>query len=355
MNCTSRSGCSNMPRVSVGIPVFNGEWFLPATLDAILAQDFADFEVIISDNASIDGTAEICHLYSVRDQRVRYYRSDLNRGAAHNYNRVAELARGEYFKWASYDDIIAPGYLGACVRALDARPDAVLAYPKTEIIDEHGQFVRHHRDDLQLTEATPWGRLRRFTWRWNLCNPVFGLIRTDVLRRTRLIEPYVSSDVTLLADLSIRGQFLEVPAPMFFRRVHATSSRQGNLSRREISAWFDPALRPGLLADRTVVFLRIIDVILQSQLSPSARARTLGTFVFAWSLRRGRVRGGQLKSKFSGLLRRDSIAYPDGKMRSLASSAYAGDEDVARSRPMDRFDTLSKGGRTRRNHARSEE
>ena len=100
------------PRVSVGIPVFNGERFLAETIESILAQTFKDFEIVISDNASTDRTEEICRSYAARDPRIRYNRNDTNRGAAWNHNRVFELARGEYFKWQSHDDFCAPRVSG---------------------------------------------------------------------------------------------------------------------------------------------------------------------------------------------------------------------------------------------------
>src|SRR5690606_26626232 len=132
------------------------------TLDSILAQDFTDFELIASDNASTDGTPEILADYARRDSRVRPVRSDVNLGAAANYNRPVELARGQYFKWASDDDLIAPTYVSSCVGILDARPDVVLAYGKTRLIDESGEVLADHRDGMHLPSPHPWERLRDF-------------------------------------------------------------------------------------------------------------------------------------------------------------------------------------------------
>ena len=112
------------PRVTLGVPVFNGGPFLPETLDSLLNQTFSDLEVVISDNASTDRTEEICRAYAARDPRVRYYRNDVNRGAAWNHNRVFELARGEFFKWSAADDLCAPEFLTLCVAALDRDPAA---------------------------------------------------------------------------------------------------------------------------------------------------------------------------------------------------------------------------------------
>src|SRR4051794_3298661 len=93
------------PKLSIGLPVYNGENFLAHAVDSILAQDFRDFELIISDNASTDRTAEICRGYAESDPRVRYVRFETNQGGSRNFCYVFELARGEYFKWAAHDDV----------------------------------------------------------------------------------------------------------------------------------------------------------------------------------------------------------------------------------------------------------
>ena len=93
------------PRVSIGLPVYNGQEFLEETLHSILNQTFNDFELIICDNASTDRTAEICRSFAKRDRRIRYYRNEINLGAAKNFNGVFFLARGEYLKWSDNDDL----------------------------------------------------------------------------------------------------------------------------------------------------------------------------------------------------------------------------------------------------------
>ena len=99
----------HQPRVSIGLPVYNGERYLPQALDAILSQTFEDFELIISDNASTDSTQDICKSYAANDARVKYFRNSSNIGISRNFNRVFELSSGgEYFKWCAHDDLMAP-------------------------------------------------------------------------------------------------------------------------------------------------------------------------------------------------------------------------------------------------------
>ena len=105
----------NKPRVSIGLPIYNGENLVIETLDSFLSQTFSDFEVIISDNGSIDRTQQICEDYAAKDGRIKYYRNLKNLGVAPNLNRVFELSSGEYFKWADHDDLLAPDFLLRCV------------------------------------------------------------------------------------------------------------------------------------------------------------------------------------------------------------------------------------------------
>ena len=127
-----------VPRLSIGLPVYNGENYLAESLDALLGQTYEDFELIISDNASTDGTADICRRYEKQDSRIRYVRQPRNIGCAPNHNFVVGQARGELFKWASHDDLYARDLLKRCVDALDEYPHVVLAHSWTAMIDGSG-------------------------------------------------------------------------------------------------------------------------------------------------------------------------------------------------------------------------
>jgi glycosyltransferase involved in cell wall biosynthesis len=152
-----------MPRVSLAMPVYNGENYVAEALDSILAQDFADFELIITDNASTDSTEAICRDYARRDPRIRYHRHPRNLGAAPNYNSGYELATGEYLKWCAHDDRISANYLSECVRLLDADPQVALAFGRTQCIDGAGAPLRARhplfRNLLRDLRPVPHGRL----------------------------------------------------------------------------------------------------------------------------------------------------------------------------------------------------
>lgn len=265
------------PKVSIGLPVYNGENFLREALDSLLAQTFTDFEIIISDNASTDGTMAICQTYAAQDSRIRYFRQGENLGAAPNYNFVFDQAAGEYFKWAAHDDLCAPEFLEKCVAALDSNPDVVLCYTKTNILylppdrDENGagangsvpkeqlealvpaKYIKKYdltpvdggivlRYDLKLAtdSSQPYRRFGELIRNYHECLQVFGLIRTDILRRTPRIGSFVSSDRTLLAELALYGPFYEVPEFLFTRRIHPQSSVPASGGRRARTTWFDP-------------------------------------------------------------------------------------------------------------------
>jgi glycosyltransferase involved in cell wall biosynthesis len=227
------------PRVSVGLPVYNGQDYLSQALDALLSQTFSDFELVISDNASTDDTEEICRQYAAGDRRIRYYRSEENLGAAPNFNRAFELSRGEYFKWAAHDDLCGPEYLERTVAVLDGDASVVLCHTATKEIDESGTVVRELAPKPQMGSRHVHERLYDC-----ICVPhpqvlVFGLIRAQVLRKTQLIGSFSSSDRVLLGELAMRGRFHETAETHFFRRRHPEQSYLRFSSRHAYQTWFD--------------------------------------------------------------------------------------------------------------------
>lgn len=232
-----------MPTVSIGIPVYNGERFLEEALRSILAQTYTDFELLISDNASTDGTMAVIDRCAAGDERVIVQRNAVNVGAAANYNLLVKMARGRYFKWAAHDDTLAPTYLERSVAALEQHPDRVLCYPTTVMIDEQGAPTGNDPwERINSEGVTAHERLRSFleaAYPRLGCNAVFGLIRTDALRATRLIGGYASSDKILLGELVLLGKFLHLAEPLFFRREHAGSSVRAHRAIEARNLWFD--------------------------------------------------------------------------------------------------------------------
>ncbi len=129
------------PLVSIGVPIYNEEKYLPEMLNSLLGQDFQDFELIISDNASDDGTSDICKAYVARDQRIHYHRNERNIGSVGNFNQAFELASGEYFMWASGHDLWEPSFISRCLEVLRDNVSVVSCHPHAVWIDTAGQPV----------------------------------------------------------------------------------------------------------------------------------------------------------------------------------------------------------------------
>jgi glycosyltransferase involved in cell wall biosynthesis len=202
------------------MPVFNGEKYLREALNSILSQTYQDFELVISDNASIDRTQRICQEYAEKDNRIKYYRNERNFGGAWNFNRTFKLSSGVYFKWAAHDDLIAPDFLQKCVGVLDNDPSIVLCHSKTCRIDENG-ILSGNYDDCTLHNIASWKPHERFadmiSWR-NVCWAMMGVCRSSILKKTRLLGRYIFADKNLLAEIGLLGRIYEIPEHLFFRR-----------------------------------------------------------------------------------------------------------------------------------------
>jgi glycosyltransferase involved in cell wall biosynthesis len=231
---------SKNPKVSIGLPVRNGGRHLAEAIDAILAQTFPDFELIISDNASTDDTPAICETYAARDPRVRVILQERNIGAAGNFNLVFARSTGKYFKWAAHDDLIHPSYLEACLAVLEAQPDAVLCQSLVEIVDrDHGEREVYDHTAFGSARPAPSERLAA-RLRARPCTDIFGLIRREALQDTALIADHVGADRTLLIELALRGRFAAVPEVLFFNRDHPDRFTRQLKSMHAQAEWFAP-------------------------------------------------------------------------------------------------------------------
>lgn len=174
-----------LPQVSIGMPVYNGEKFIREALDSLLAQTFTDFELIISDNASTDGTEAICREYAARDPRIRYVRQSENRGAIANFQFVLDEAVGEYFMWAAADDVWGERWIEVLLPV--AENCDCISFGMLESIDEKGWVIEHLAN------------YRRFIFRGNKtlrrlkyflepaclgkANPIYGIFRKSLMTR----------------------------------------------------------------------------------------------------------------------------------------------------------------------------
>jgi len=214
------------PLVSIGFPVYNGERTVRQAINALLAQDYANFELIISDNASTDNTGVICREYATRDQRVRYYRNEINKGAVWNFNRVFELAAGKYFMWAAHDDWHSSNYISKCLVELDKKPSNVLCYTLTQYVDQNGSNIRIVDSDVNTRGLNYFERLHTIILGMSSAVALYGVIRAETLRRTTLNQHCIHSDKCLLYQLAIMGHIVMVPEVLHFYRYSEKSVEQ---------------------------------------------------------------------------------------------------------------------------------
>lgn len=250
------SPSARTPRLSIGLPVYNGERFLAQAISCFLEQTFGDFELVVCDNASSDGTQQIGLDYAARDSRVRYTRNGRNLGAIANFNRTVALARAPLFKWAAHDDVYAPSYLAKCIEILDANPDVVLAHSDCAFIGEdgetfpwdaqHGAYVdpftgvRQRPDDPNIGNAAkPTERLWQVLSGARWATHVFGVVRRPILGQTNLLANFVSSDRALLAELALLGRFQACGERLFMKRFHRQVSWA--LNQRELRSFLSTA------------------------------------------------------------------------------------------------------------------
>jgi glycosyltransferase involved in cell wall biosynthesis len=237
------------PRLSIGLPVYNGEDHLGESLEALLGQTYGDFELVISSNASTDATDDICRDYAASDPRIRFFRQPRNVGAAPNHDFVFRKSRGELFKWASGDDLYARDLVEQCVRLLDTHPEAVLAHSWTAAVDEHGTVVQAFEYPLATDSPDPRARLHSMLFGGDdlpgaiRADDFYGIIRADVLRRVKPHGSFHHADQTFMCELALHGRFVQYPGFLYFRRHHAGRAHEANPSIKSWCANLDPRRR----------------------------------------------------------------------------------------------------------------
>jgi glycosyltransferase involved in cell wall biosynthesis len=206
------------PRVSVVVPSFNNASFIEATMDSILAQTFEDFELVVADHSSVDGTWELLQHYGT-DPKVRLLRTEAGGGAPRNWERVTAAARGELLKLVCGDDVIYPDCLRMQVAAMDANPSVVLVAAQRDLIDAHGAILMSGRGLAGLTGAVAGREAVRHTVVAG--SNIFGEPACVLLRRQALQDaggwdgnhPYVIDEATYV-NVLLRGDFLGIDMPL---------------------------------------------------------------------------------------------------------------------------------------------
>jgi glycosyltransferase involved in cell wall biosynthesis len=277
-------------RVSVGLPVYNGEDHIVEAIRSFQDQTFDDFELIVSDNASEDGTEKLVRDLAADDPRIRYHRSDVNIGANRNYNRTFALATGELFKWAAHDDTLEPTYLARCVEVLDDDPSVVLVHSDTRYIGADGEgllalargflgtdgyverLVTDDRAAAGLASERTDVRFDTVVNHMTAFFDIFGVGRRRAFLNTLLLRTYYGADKVFLAEMALEGRIGRVPEELFNRRCHdGTSSRVADLER--LASWSDPG--GGLNYYPLLMMAGYVDAVRATDLPASTKARCL--------------------------------------------------------------------------------
>lgn len=277
------------------MPVYNGERYLAGALDAILGQTYVDFELVVGDNGSTDGTAEILAAYERADERMRVLPSSVNHGAAWNYNRVFQATRAPLFRWAAYDDLVLPTYLEVLVPILADGPEAiVLAQTTAALIDEDGNDAGMWDDRFDLAIGRPSRRFSQLIRHLVMSNVLFGLMRRSAVEQTRLHGAFPSADYVFLAELSLLGTFASVPERLFLRRVHGGMSRYANTTLEDVADWFEPGSGSDVRPEMLRLFAAHLSAIGRSPLRFNDRLLAYSEFFPAWLRRHHRTMAHEL-------------------------------------------------------------
>lgn len=224
--------------VTVGMPVRNGEKFIGDAIGSVLRQTHASLRLVIADNASTDGTEDICRSHARRDDRVTYHRHPENIGAGPNFDFAYHMADGTpFFRWMAHDDMLAPTCLERSVAALRTVPEATLCQTDVIVLRGGQRTVARRMPDMDVPR--PSDRLASVMMAPHWCFDVFAVIRSDALKRTGLLSRYYGADRGLLAELALIGPFTVVDEPLFINRDHRDRSMRA-LDPRQQQIWNDP-------------------------------------------------------------------------------------------------------------------
>lgn len=222
--------------MAIGLPVRNGEPYLRQALDSLRAQRGIDFELIIADNCSTDGTEELCRAAACEDERIRYVRRETDIGAVANHNRLVSETTSPHFCWAASDDEYHPHRLAQMHAALIEHPRSVLSYTAATEIDQDGRPVGTWYDCCRVDHPDPVVRFGELLAREHPALHSYGLFRREVLLRTGLERPLGTGDRVLLAEIALHGAFVRIDEPMLRRRVHADQLSRRTSAREYLRA-----------------------------------------------------------------------------------------------------------------------
>jgi glycosyltransferase involved in cell wall biosynthesis len=204
--------------VAIGMPVYNEAKYIGKAIESVLNQEFMDFQLIISDNASTDETLAICQEYAAKDSRIRIINNSVNVGALENFQKVFIESCSEYFVWISGHDLWHREFLLKCVAGFKANPTVVLFHSKCTWIDDREKELGFIGRGVDTRGLDPVSRFQIVLWGMGYGSPVYGLIRSSTLKQATLGTRVVGADNILLNELSLLGDIAYLDEPLQYIR-----------------------------------------------------------------------------------------------------------------------------------------
>jgi len=224
------------PKVSIGIPVFNGELFLKKRLDSICSQTFTDFEIIISDNASTDSTPTICQEYEKKDERTHYIKQKKNMGVWWNYKFVVEQAKGEYFVWAAADDWWKPDFLEKNVKELESNKNLIGSISEVRFLDllnkeiplqnNPEKFVKHQ---YSIPAYGSYEKRIATCLRHRHATSIYAVYRTKPVIQTMSNVSETEGDLAVILNLLKYGDFHVLDELLMYRHSKGMSTTKTHI------------------------------------------------------------------------------------------------------------------------------
>ena len=215
------------PKVSIGMPVYNGEKLLRKRLDSLLSQTFADFELIISDNGSTDSTPLISHKYSKKDGRMRYVRQEKNMGVVWNFNFVLQEAKGNYFVWAAVDDTWDQRFLEKNVKILESNERLVGSIGRVEWDGNFKDNSKSNTNDFPSGNVVKYQHVHnvsgsyeqkvRSYLRYDQGTIVYAVYRTGKLQKSMFEKPFSYWDLALILEVSKYGDIHVIDEVLMYK------------------------------------------------------------------------------------------------------------------------------------------
>jgi len=233
----------NKPKISIGLPVFNEEELLENRIKSILDQNYKNFEIIISDNASTDQTAEICKKYEKIDPRIKFFRQGKNMGPYWNFNFVLENAQGMYFIWFAVDDNHEKTFLEKNLEILEKNKNVVASISDVKYfgsnlneINEHGIFQKFknkfkYRFDkrtkfIQTFPADGTFRKKATLYlRMDRSTSLYALYRKNILQKCMITTPFAGSDLAIILNVLKHGNIHVIDEVLMWKNLEGFSSK----------------------------------------------------------------------------------------------------------------------------------